>query len=146
MAPPARAGVAMPTFTAAQELFRTDGLTLTAGTSDNITANVVNRVTGKIDAVDVSSVSNGLLVVNVTGVSGTGPGLAVFFDVQDAFGNWCLVSNATAISGAVLNSTGTVYGNISNGYTLPYSGRIRWTVTGTGSPTFTGVSFSLFGR
>jgi len=72
MAPPARAGVAMPTFTAAQELFRTDGLTLTAGTSDNITANVLNRVTNQSGAViDVSSVSNGLLVVNVTGLSVT---------------------------------------------------------------------------
>jgi len=147
MAPPQRAGVPMPTFTATQELFRAEALTLTSGTSDNITANVLNRVTNQSGAViDVSSVSNGLLVVNVTGLSGTGPGLAVFFDVQDAVGNWCLVSNATAISGAVLNSTGTVYGNISSGYALTYSGRIRWTVTGTGSPQFTGVSFSLFGR
>ena len=144
--PAARAGVPEPSFTAAQELFRADGLTLNAN-SDTVTADVVNQVTGKAGGViDVSSVSNGLLVVNVLGVSGTTPGLAVFFDVQDSFGNWCLVSNATAISGAVLTSTGTVYGNINNGYVLTYNGRIRWTVTGTGSPAFTGVSLSLFGR
>lgn len=143
---PARAGVPEPTFTATQELFRADGLTLTSGTSDTVTANVVNQVTGKAGVIDVSSVANGLLVVNVLGVSGTSPGLAVFFDVQDAYSNWVLVSNSTAISGAVLNSTGTVYGNISSGYNLTFNGRIRWTVTGTGSPTFSGVSFSLFGR
>lgn len=143
--PAARAGVPEPSFTAAQELFRADGLTLNSN-SDIVTANVVNQVTGKTGVIDVSSVANGLLVVSVAGVSGTTPGLAVFFDVQDAFGNWALVSNATAISGAVLNSTGTVYGQISNGYTLTYNGRIRWTVTGTASPTFSGVTFSLFGR
>jgi hypothetical protein len=142
--PPARAGVPWPTFTAAQELFRADGLTLSTS-SDIVTANVINQVTGKTGVIDVSSVSNGLLVVNVTGISGTSPGLAVFFDVQDSWGNWCLVSNATAISGAVLTSTGTVYGNINSGYTLTYNGRIRWTITGT-TPQFSGVSFSLIGR
>lgn len=142
--PPARAGVPEPTFTATQELFRADGLTLNSN-SNTVTANVVNQVTGTSGVIDVSSVANGLLVVNVLGISGTSPGLAVFFDVQDAYGNWALVSNSTSISGAVLTSTGTVYGNINNGYTLTYSGRIRWTVSGT-SPSFTGVSFSLFGR
>lgn len=145
--PPARSGVPAPSFTPAQELFRADGLTLSSPGSDTVTAGVVNQVTGPgTGLVDVSSVSGGLLTVNVRGISGTTPGLAVFFDVQDAYGNWCLVSNPTAISGAVLTSTGTVYGNITTGYVLTYTGRIRWTVTGTGSPTFTGVSFSLFGR
>lgn len=143
--PPARSGVPMPNFTYTQELFRADGLTLSAS-SDTVTANVTNQVNNVPGGViDVSPVSNGLLIVNVRGISGTTPGLAVFFDAADYFGNWCLVSNATAISGAVLNSTGTVYGQISSGYNLTYSGRIRWTVTGT-TPSFTGVSFSLFGR
>ena len=144
MMPSIRAGVPEPQFTVTQELFRADGLALSTS-SDTVTANVVNQVTGKTGVIDVSAVANGLLVVSVAGVSGTTPGLAVFFDVQDAFGNWCLTSNATAISGAVLTSTGTVYGNISGGYNLTYNGRIRWTVTGT-SPQFTGVSLSLFGR
>lgn len=144
--PPPRAGVAAPVITAAQELFRADGLTLSSS-SDTVTANTRNQANGQSGGlIDVSAVSNGLLVVNVAGVTGSTPGLAVFFDVRDAYGNWCLVSNATAISGAVLNSTGTVWGNISNGYVLPYAGRIRWTVTGTAGPSFTGVSFSLFGR
>jgi hypothetical protein len=145
--PPPRAGVPMPTFTATQELFRADNLTLT-GTSDTVTANVKNQVNNQTGGyVDVSSVANGLLVVNVANApTGSSPGLAVFFDVQDAYGNWCLTSNATAISGAVLNFAATVYGQISNGYNLTYAGRIRWVVTGTSTPTFTGVSFSLFGR
>jgi hypothetical protein len=145
--PPARSAVPAPFFTPTQELFRADGLTLPSGTSDTVTAGTRNQVNNSTSGqIDVSSISNGLLVVSVAGVSGTGPGLAVFFDVKDAFGNWCLVSNATAISGAVLNSTGTVYGNISSGYSLTQVGRIRWTVTGTGSPSFTGVSLSLYGR
>jgi hypothetical protein len=144
--PPARSGVSMPHFTPSQELFRADGLTLNSS-SDTVTANVTNQVNGATGGlIDVSSVSNGLLVVNVNAASGTTPGLAVFFDVQDAYGHWCLVSNSTAISGAVLNTAGTVYGQISNGYNLTYAGRIRWTITGTGSPTFSGVSFSLYGR
>ncbi|GAB2695952.1 hypothetical protein [Kitasatospora kifunensis] len=145
--PPPRAGVPMPNFTATQELFRADGLTLN-GNSDTVTANVknqVNNATGGL--IDVSSVANGLLVVNVANApSGSSPGLAVFFDVQDAYGNWCLTSNPTAISGAVLNFAAVVYGQISTGYNLTYAGRIRWVVTGTGGPMFSGVSFSLFGR
>ena len=145
--PPARSGVPMPNFTATQELFRADGLTLNSN-SDTVTANITNQVNGATGGlIDVSSVANGLLVVNVTNApTGTTPGLAVFFDVRDAYGNWCLTSNATAISGAVLNFAATVYGQISNGYNLTYAGRIRWVVTGTASPTFSGVSFSLFGR
>jgi len=143
--PPARAGVPEPGFTATQELFRACELTL-AASSDTVTADITNQVSqAGGGVVDVSSVSNGLLVVGVAAVSGTTPELAVFFDVEDAYGNWCLVSNATAISGATLGFPGTVYGNISDGYSLTYNGRIRWVLTGT-SPVFSGVSFSLFGR
>lgn len=144
--PPARGNVPFAQFTASQELFRAGGLTLNSN-SDTVTANVTNLVNNQTGGViDVSSVSNGLLVVSANGVSGTGPGLAIFFDVQDYFGNWVQTSSATSIGGVVLNSTGFTYGVINNGYSLPYNGRIRWTVTGTGSPAFTGVTFSLFGR
>lgn len=145
--PPARSGVPFPNFTATQELFRADGLTLNSN-SDTVTANVTNQANGaKGGYIDVSSVSNGLLVVNASvAPTGTTPGLAVFFDVQDAYGNWYLTSNPTAISGAVLNFAAVVAGNISTGYGLTFAGRIRWVVTGTASPTFSGVSFSLFGR
>lgn len=127
------------------ELFRAAGLTLNTS-SDSVTAGTVNALTGRSGAIDISSIRNGLLVVNVTDApTGTSPGLAVFFDVSDAYGNWCLTSNATAISGAVLNSSGTVYGEITSGYTLSNRGRIRWTLSGT-TPSFTGVSFCLYGR
>ena len=96
--PPARAGVPEPTFASTQELFRADGLTLSSN-SDTVTANVRNQVNSQTGGIiDVSSVSNGLLIVNVLGVSGTSSSLAVFFDVQDAYGNWALVSNSTVIS------------------------------------------------
>jgi hypothetical protein len=146
-APPVRAGVPLPNFVATQELFRADGLTLNSN-SDTVTSNVKNQLNNQTSGyIDVSSVSNGLLVVTVANApTGTNPALAVFFDVVDAYGNWWLTSNATAISGAALQFAGTVAGNISTGYNLTYSGRIRWTITGTASPTFTGVSFSLFGR
>lgn len=147
MAPPARATAPFTTLASSQELFRADGLTLT-GNSDTVTANIRNQVNNQAGGIiDVSSVSNGLLIVNVANApTGTSPELAVFFDVQDSFGNWVLTSNSTAISGVLLGFAGTVAGNISTGYNLTLNGRIRWSVTGTGTPTFSGVSFSLFGR
>lgn len=127
------------------EIFRVSGLTLDSS-SDTVTAGTVNAVTGAAGAIDLSQVSGGLLVVSTDQApAGTSPTLAVFFDVRDAFGNWCLTSNATAISGAVLTSSGTVYGQITSGYTLTDLGRIRWTVGGT-TPSFTNVSFSLYAR
>lgn len=146
MAPPVRATAPFTTLTQAQELFRADGLTLTSS-SDTVTANVKNQVNNQSGGViDVSSVANGLLVVTVGAVSGTTPGLAVFFDVEDAFGTWVQTSASTSIGGVVMNAAGFTYGVINNGYSLTFNGRIRWTVTGTGSPTFSGVTFSLFGR
>jgi hypothetical protein len=133
-----------PASSATQELFRATGLTLNAS-SDIVTANTVNQATGKTGVIDVSAVQNGLLVVSVASVSGTTPGLAVFFDCQDAAGNWVQTSAPTSIGGVVLNASGYTYGVINNGYRLTHKGRIRWTVTGTGSPTFNGVTFSLFG-
>jgi hypothetical protein len=133
--------------TASNELFRASGLTLNSNT-DTVTAGTLNALNGSTaGTIDLSRISNGLLVVNVANApGGTTPGLAVFVDCKDAFGNWCLISNSTAISGAVLNSSGTVYGNISASYQPTDVGRIRWVVTGTGSPSFSGVSFSLYGR
>lgn len=133
-----------PASSATMELFRASGLALT-DSSDIVTANTINQVTGKTGVIDVSGVQNGLLVVSVASVSGTTPGLAVFFDCQDAAGNWVQTSASTSIGGVVLNSSGYTYGVINNGYRLTQNGRIRWVVTGTGSPTFSGVTFSLFG-
>lgn len=128
------------------EIFRASGLTLNSS-SNHVTASITNAVTGRTGAIDVSRISNGLLVVNcVDAPTGTNPTLAVLIDVQDAFGNWVLTSNASGISGSAISSSGFTYGNISGGYQLTDTARIRWTIGGTGTPTFTNVSFSLYGR
>lgn len=135
---------ATQTIQPSQELFRASGLTLTAN-GDTFTANTVNAVTGLAGAFDISQVSNGLLVVNVASVTGTTPVLSVFFDAADFFINWALVSNATSINGSTITAAGVYAGAISNPGVLTKIGRIRWTVTGT-TPSFNGVSFSLYGR
>lgn len=128
------------------EIFRASGLTLNSS-SNHITASITNGVTGRTGAIDVSRISNGLLVVNCGNApTGTNPTLAVLIDVADAFGNWVLVSNANGISGSAISSSGFTYGNLSGGYQLTDSARIRWTVGGTDTPSFTNVSFSLYGR
>ena len=143
--PTALSGVPFPNFIPSQELFRADGLVLTAA-GNTVTGTVTNQVNGVTTGViNVQQVANGLLIVNVAAVSGTGtPTLAVFFDVEDAYGNWVTVSNATSISGTALTATGTTSGNLTATSIAAYNGRIRWTVTGT-TPSFT-CSFDLFGR
>lgn len=128
------------------ELFRSTGLTLNSST-DHVTAGVTNDTTGRTGAIDISRVGSGLLVVTVANApTGSSPTLAVFFEVQDAYGTWVQTSPAVSIGGALLTSAGFTYGLINNGYVLTNQGRIRWVVGGTGSPTFTGVSFSIHGR
>jgi hypothetical protein len=132
-------------YTSTRELFRADGLVITAGgnTVTGTTANQVNGVTTGI--IDVSGVAAGLLIINVSAVSGTStPTLAVFFDVQDYYGNWSLVSNSTSVGGTAITATGVVSGVISANTVAAFNGRIRWTVSGT-TPSFT-CSFDLFGR
>lgn len=127
------------------ELFRATGLTLNSS-SDHVTAGTTNATTGLTGAIDISRINNGLLVVTAANApTGTSPTLAIFFDVADAYGNWCQTSSATSIGGVVLTSSGTTYGVINNGYQLTNLGRIRWTVGGT-TPAFTGISISLHGR
>lgn len=132
--------------TVSNELFRASGLTLNSN-SDTVTAGTLNALTGlSTGAIDLSRVSNGLLVVNAANApTGTNPTLAIFFECKDFFGNWVQTSSATSIGGVVINSAAFTYGNISNGTQLTDVGRIRWVLTGT-NPSFTGVSFSLYGR
>lgn len=128
------------------ELFKATGLTLDSST-DHITAGITNATTGRTGAIDISRISNGLLVVTVADApTGTNPTLAIFFDVQDAYTSWVQTSPATSIGGVVVSAAGTTYGVINNGYQLTNLGRIRWTVGGTDTPSFTGVSFSIHGR
>lgn len=127
------------------ELFRASSLTLNSS-SDHVTAGITNDTTGRTGAIDISRISNGLLVARIADApTGTSPTLAIFFDVQDAYGNWVQTSPSTSIGGVVVSAAGTTYGVINNGYQLTNSGRIRWTLGGT-SPSFTGVSFSIHGR
>lgn len=128
------------------EIFRASGLTLDSS-SNSVTAGTTNATTGRTGAIDVSRISNGLLIVYVADApTGTNPTLAVFFDVLDATGSvWVQTSAATSIGGALLNSAGYTYGVINNGYVLSNQGRIRWELTGT-TPSFTNVSFSIHGR
>ena len=145
--PPALSGVPMPNFTATQELFRTDGLVLTAaGNTTSSGATVTNQVNGVTTGIiNVQQVSNGLLIISTSAVSGTGtPTLAVFFQVEDSYGNWVTVSNATSIGGTAITGTGTVVGPLSANSIAAYNGRISWTVSGT-TPSFS-CSFDLFGR
>lgn len=143
--PAGLSGVPQPRSTVTRELFRADGLVLTAG-GNTATAGTVNQVNNSATGIiDVSAAGNGLLIVNVSAVSGTAtPTLAVFFDVQDSYGNWVLVSNATSIGGTAITATGAVAGNLSATSIAAFNGRIRWTVTGT-NPSFT-CSLDLFGR
>jgi hypothetical protein len=127
------------------ELFRASGLTLNS-TTDHVTAGITNATTGLTGAIDISRISNGLLIASIGGASGSSPTLALFFDVADAFGNWVQTSPGTAIGGVVVTGAGTTYGVINNGYQMTNQGRIRWTIGGTGSPTFTSVSLSVHGR
>jgi len=126
-------------------LFKASGLTLNS-TTDHVTAGTTNGVTGLAGAIDISRISNGLLIASIGGTSGSSPTLALFFDVADAYGNWVQTSPGTAIGGVVVTGAGTTYGVINNGYQMTNSGRIRWTIGGTGSPTFTSVSLSVYGR
>ncbi|PZT70195.1 hypothetical protein DN402_31750 [Streptomyces sp. SW4] len=118
------------------ELFRATGLTLNS-TTDHITAGITNATTGLTGPIDVSRISNGLLIVTVANApTGTSPTLAVFFDVLDATGTtWVQTSPATSIGGALVSSAGFTYGVINNGYVLTNRGRIRWEVGGTTRPS-----------
>jgi hypothetical protein len=128
------------------EIFKATGLTLNSST-DHVTAGITNATTGRTGAIDISRISNGLLVVTIANApTGTNPSLAIFFDVADAYGTYVQVSPGTSIGGVAVTASGVTYGVINNGYQMTNSGRIRWTVSGTDTPTFTGVSFSIHGR
>lgn len=128
------------------EIFRATGLTLNSSTN-HISAGVTNDTTGRTGAIDISRIANGLLVVTIANApTGTNPSLAIFFDVADAYGTYVQTSPATSIGGVAVTASGNTYGVINNGYQMTNLGRIRWTVSGTDTPTFTGVSFSIHGR
>lgn len=128
------------------EIFRATGLTLNSSTN-HISAGTVNATNGHTGAIDISRIANGLMVVTTANApTGTNPTLAIFFDVADAYGSYVQTSPATSIGGVAVTAAGITYGVINNGYQMTNLGRIRWTVGGTDTPTFTGVSISIHGR
>lgn len=142
------AAISSPYNTIAQELFRADGLTISSN-SDTVTLGTKNQAQGALGNgyVDVSAVQGGLLIVSVASATGTSPTLAMFFDVQDYYGNWVQVSNTatTGLTTVAITGAGVYAGNITAGPVLPLNGRIRWTIGGT-TPQFNSVSLNLFGR
>lgn len=99
---------------------------------------------GDSGALSTSGIANGLLSVFVAGAAGTSPNLAVYFDVQDAAGQWITTGTLTAITSGP-NFSFAQLGPGSGGYLITGTGRVRWVVTGT-TPSFTGVTISLIGR
>jgi hypothetical protein len=97
----------------------------------------------------IGAVTDVLLSVMATGVTGTTPTLDVYFDMQDAAGNWIQVLHPTQVTAAtpspVTAQAGLHMGSTS-AWVLTGTGRIRWTVGGTGNPSVTGVSICLHGR
>ena len=107
------------------------------GVTSTITAS------GNSAAIDTSEFTSGWLSVFVTSATGTTPSLTVYWEHQDAAGNWIVVGTCTAIT------SGPNYAFIalggSSGYPMPLTGRIRWAVTGT-TPSFAATTITLIGR
>jgi hypothetical protein len=95
-------------------------------------------------ALNTSGIANGLLSVFVAGASGTTPSLAMYFDEQDAAGQWITTATLAPITSGP-NFAFAELGPGSGGYVLTGTGRVRWVVSGT-TPSFTGVTISLIGR
>lgn len=123
------------------------GLTSTITGNGNSTSGAGPDAGGVIDSRDVTDL---VLTVNVTSVSGTNPTLMVQVDMEDANGNW--ISGVVKLA-ANITAAGTyvVYGGLHGGAASSYvvlTGRVRvaWTIGGTASPTFTGTTIALTGR
>ncbi|MBV6697444.1 hypothetical protein KV557_09940 [Kitasatospora aureofaciens] len=99
---------------------------------------------GDSGALNTSGIAAALLSVFVAGATGTTPSLAVYFDVQDAAGQWITTATLTAITSGP-NFAFAEIGPGSGGYLITGTGRVRWVVSGT-TPSFTGVTMSLIGR
>lgn len=68
----------------------------------------------------------------VTSIAGTTPSLQAFLDVLDVTGAWIQVAALT-----VQSATGTQYAAVTPASTatnLTNTGRLRWTLSGTGNP------------
>lgn len=147
--PPPRATVQFGSLTSTLELFRADGLTLNSN-SDSVTANIPSQVTGPENIgnglIDISGIGSGLLVISVGGIGGA-PSLAMWFDIQDAYGHWVHAPGAgtNGILASAITAAGTYVAALSTSTLAAFTGRLSWTVTGT-TPSLTGVSLNVYGR
>lgn len=156
--PPSRSTAAFGSLLASQELFRADGLSISAN-GDTVSASVVNQVLGPVNngsgpsnlgpgLIDVSAIGQGLLIVNVANApAGTSPTLNFQLMVQDAYGHYAAV---TVQTGGIFGSTpitaaGTYAAALSSAVIAAYTAKLAWTAGGT-SPSFTGVSINVYGR
>lgn len=100
---------------------------------------------GQSAAFNLRGMDSGFLSVFATGSSGTAETLAVVFEQQDADGNWIVTAAPTALTSAP-NYTYANLGDAPGGYVFTGMGRVRWVLTGTDTPTFTGVDISVVGK
>lgn len=115
------------------------------------TANIsANGNSGAIDMTQVSACW--LSVFGPNGATGTTPTLNLFYDQQDAAGNW--VTGAVAVPQITSTSAFSTFLSFGMGIsptapgvgmTLGALGRISWTVGGT-TPVYPGWTLSLIGR
>jgi hypothetical protein len=117
-------------------------LKTTPGQTQTLTAS------GNSGLITLMEVTDVWLGVYVTGTAtGTSPTLDVQLDLGDPDGNWfpqaAKITQLTSSPNYTSVSAGL---HVAGGLVLPRYGRITWTVGGTGSPTWPGVSISLIGR
>lgn len=97
------------------------------------------------------ALSRGMVMVNVSAVSGTSPSLVVGIQAfNPVSGTWFTVTSGAAITavgdyGFFTGPGSTVQSGISNTIPLPYTWRLAYTLAGT-TPSFTlgGIAMSLY--
>lgn len=106
-----------------------------AGNSGNWSGATPNAQT----PVDLRDVTDVLISISISAVTGTNPTLGVNLDGYDDQGNLIsqIIKTAANITGTGMT---TLSGGLhaSPGIVLPMWGRVSWTVGGTVSPSFTG--------
>lgn len=96
-------------------------------------ASQAETASGNTGAIDVSNNFEGLLVIDITAVSGTTPTINFFFETQDFLsGKYVAIPSV----GTIAQQTGvaTVAAATTN---FGEKVRLRWVIGGTATPTFT---------
>lgn len=117
-------------------------LKTTPGLSTTLTT---SGYSGPIALADVTDVWLGVYVTGTA--TGSSPTLDVQLDFTDPDGNsFPQAAKITQLTSAPNYTSVSAGLHVAGGLVLPQYGRISWTVGGTGSPTWPGVSISLTGR